>query len=372
MTSLDSSARGADKYSAVATEIRRRIATGHLQPGSQLPQRTELEEMFQVSKVTLQRAMNLLIEDGFIDATRRKGSFVSARPPHLSRYALAFQGQANPNIHLSQFWVALANECARREREEQCALPIYYGIDGHTDTPAFEKLNREVHEHWLAGVIFVPNYSHPPDLSWILNASLPCVVVQDGAEPQAPTIAVGQRLFLLRALDYVASKGCRRVAFLRHSGDLAGEFNLEFLMPEIEARGLETRPFWTQGVSLQDPIAARNCMHLLMQSGQSERPDALIITDDNLVEFGTLGLVDAGIKPSGDITVVAHTNFPWKTQSYVEVQRLGYDVHQLLSACIESIDCQRQGEDVPPFTELPALFEPEIFNNRRSGSNFSG
>lgn len=356
MSNPITSSRGVDKYTFIANEIRRCIATGQFSPGSQLPQRTAMEESFQVSKVTLQRAMNLLIEDGFVDATRRKGSFVAEHPPHLSRYAIAFQGQPNPRSHLSQFWVAFANEGARREREEECSIPVFYGIDGHTDTPAFQKLSREVNEHRLAGLIYVSNYSYQPDLSLVQETLLPCVIVQDEIHPQAPAVTGSQKSFMLRALDYVAAKGCRRVAFLRHGGDL----DLDYLPAAVAARGLETRPFWTQGVSVELPMSARNCMHLLMHGGQAERPDALIITDDNLVEPGTLGLVDAGVKPSGDVVVVAHANFPWKTPSYVEIQRLGYDVCQLLSACIDSINRQRQGEKMPPIVELPALFEHEM------------
>ena len=358
MSDLISSSRGADKYTSIANEIRRRIATGQLSPGSRLPQRAELEEDFQVSKVTLQRAMNLLIEDGFVDVTRRKGSFVVERPPHLSRYALVFQGLHDPHNHLSQFWVALANEAARRERQSQNSIPIYYGINGHTDTEDFHKLSSEIHEHRLAGLIYVPDYSFPPDLSVVGESGLPCVMLQYETNDLAPTVRVSLKSFMLRALDYVASKGCRRVAFLRHGGDEDASY--PYLPDALAERGLETKPFWTQGVSVRLPQSARNAMHLLMHTGQDDRPDALIITDDNLVEFGTLGLVDAGVKPSGEMVVVAHANFPWKTQSYVEVQRLGYDIHQILAACIENIDRQRQNEKVPVVTQIPALFENEL------------
>ena len=360
MSNLISSSRGADKYTSIANEIRRRIATGQFSPGSQLPQRTALEEDFQVSKVTLQRAMNLLIEDGFIDATRRKGSFVAQRPPHLSRYALVFQGQADPRNHLSQFWVALSNEAARRERQMQNSIPIYYGINGHTDTEDYYRLSSEIHEHRLAGLIYVPDYSFPPDLSVVGETDLPCVMLHYDENDQAPAIRASQESFMLRALDYVAAQGCRRVAFLRHGGD--NDASYPYLPGALAERGLETRPFWTQGVSIRLPESARNCMHLLMQSGQSERPDALIITDDNLVEFGTLGLVDAGVKPSGEMVVVAHANFPWKTQSYVEVQRLGYDIRDILAACLDNINRQRQNEKVPAVTQIPALFENELQN----------
>jgi DNA-binding LacI/PurR family transcriptional regulator len=120
------------------------------------------------------------------------------------------------------------------------------------------------------------------------------------------------------------------------------------------------RPHWVQGVHLAAPQLARNCAQLLMHAGQDERPDALIISDDNLVEFATAGLIAAGVRVPDDLEVVAHCNFPWPTPSVVPVKRLGYEVSRVLKACLESIDLQRGGEAAPAATVIPAVFEDDI------------
>lgn len=358
VSSLTSSSRGVDKYTFIASEIRRRIANGQLSPGSQLPQRTELEESFQVSKVTLQRAMNLLIEDGFIDATRRKGSFVVARPPHLSRYALVFQGTPGGTQTWSRFWMALANEAAWRERQDEVTIPVFYGIDGHTDTNDYQKLAIEVEEHRVAGVIYVAAYPRRPDLSLLQRTGVPGVTVQSSPHEGVPCVTIDEESFVLKALDHLKKQGRRRVAFV--CPPEYAERQGEFLQGQAAAFGLETRPYWVQGIGLEMPSAARNCVHLLMNAAQTERPDALVITDDNLTEAATIGLLAAGVGVPGDLDVIGHANFPWKTPCVVETRRLGYDVRPLLGACLQSIDAQRSGNPAPQLIKMPAQFEDEL------------
>jgi DNA-binding transcriptional regulator YhcF (GntR family) len=362
MSNVTTSFRGSDKYTSVASEIRRKIATGEFSPGSQLPHRTELEEVFQVSKVTLQRVMNTLIADGFIDATRNKGSFVVERPPHLSRYALAFQGtpqeSSTGNQHWARFWMALVNEAARRECQNNLSLPVFYGIDGHTDTNHYQKFVLEVEEHRVAGVIFVAAHPRLPDLSLLRRTGVPVVTIQCPPQEGIPCVVIDYESFVIRALQHLHQRGRRRVAFICTSD--FSEYMGKFMQQQVTAHGMETRPYWIQGIEAETPTAARNCVHLLMAPVQPERPDALIITDDNLTEAATTGLLAAGIKVPRDIDVVGHANFPWKTPCVVETRRLGYDVRPLLGACLESIDVQRRGQYAPQIINMTAQFEDEL------------
>jgi DNA-binding LacI/PurR family transcriptional regulator len=355
-----SASRGADKYTFIANEMRRRIASGEFLPGSQLPHRAALEETFQVSKVTLQRVMNLLIEDGFIDATRRKGSFVAVNPPHLSRYALVFQGTPYGEQLWTRFWMSLVNEASWRERQDHSSIPIFYGVDDCIESDESRKLAMEVAEHRVAGIIYVANprrHTISPLLSQL--SGVPRVVVQSTAREGMPCITVDYNSFIRRALEFLHARGRRRVAFICPP-DFAEEMG-GFMQEQAAACGMETRPYWIQGVGLEAPFAARNCVHLLMMNAASgERPDALVITDDNLTEAATSGLVAANVKVTGELEVVGHANFPWKTPCAVETRRLGYDVRPLLKACLQSIDSQRSGAHVAQLVEMPAQFEDEL------------
>jgi DNA-binding LacI/PurR family transcriptional regulator len=101
-----------------------------------------------------------------------------------------------------------------------------------------------------------------------------------------------------------------------------------------------------------------------MHGRPGERPDGLVITDDNLVPELTAGLAESGV---ADLAVVAHTNFPYPTPSAVPVTRLGYDVAKLVTMSMEYVEQQRRGETPPARTLVPAVWEGEVGESAAGG-----
>jgi DNA-binding LacI/PurR family transcriptional regulator len=132
------------------------------------------------------------------------------------------------------------------------------------------------------------------------------------------------------------------------------------LLAGMTARKMSTRPHWSQGAGRDGLHWIRNATHLLMHPGQLERPDGLIISDDNLVEYATAGLIDAGVKVPQDLDVVAHCNFPWPTPSVLPVQRLGYDARECLRICLDLLDRRRQGQTTESEVRLQACLAEEL------------
>lgn len=348
--------RPADRQRAVARELRERIVRGELAPGAQLPPHVALEEGFGVSAMTVQRALEQLKRDGFVRVQGKRGTFVVDAPPHLSRYALVFP-QPPDSPGWTRFWTALAREAERESDNPEHAheLPSYYAVDGHEDSEDYARLVRDVRAHRVAGLIFasVPHLVRGTPLLTEPGVARACIA----AAPQnaIPTLWVDMDKFFERAFDRVREAGRTRVAFLNPApfSDQCHQ-----LLQQAAQHGLQTRPFWCHSVNLSSPATARELVHLLMHDGGQERPDALIISDDNLLEPATQGLRDAGVR-AGQIEIVAHCNFPYPTPALLPVARLGFDTRFLLRACVSLIDAQRNHETVPPFTLVPPLFEGE-------------
>jgi len=90
---------------------------------------------------------------------------------------------------------------------------------------------------------------------------------------------------------------------------------------------------------------------------QRQRPDALIIGDDNLAEHVVQGLHDAGVRVPQDLDVIAHCNLPLVTRCKLAIRHLGYDVREVLKFCIDSIDRQRMGGSLKSVTRVSAKFK---------------
>lgn len=348
--------RPADSKNRIVSEMRARIVGGELLPGSRFPTRTEIARIYGAGTATVQTALDALTNEGFIRVQARRGTFVVDNPPHLARYGVVFLS-ASDEFKRNRFSTALDSE-VRHLRHQRPDLEIaeYYGVDGHEDSEDYQRLVREVRAHRIAGLIFTAHPFPVKGTPLLDEPGVPRVALMDAlGELPVPIISLNMDSFFAHALDDLKARGRKRIAFLNPTGICDWQ---DKLLPLLAQRGMETRPFWWQCVAPENAETARFVAHLLMRC--EERPDALIIGDDNLLEYAVAGLVAAGTRVPEELTVVAHCNFPYPTPSALPVRRLGFDARRVLEACIRSIDSQRDNVEVPQVTNIKAVFEEEL------------
>jgi len=360
------------KQVQIAEELRDRIVTGEFTPGTRLPTHNSLQNHYAASRATVQRAIDELREEGFLRSKGRAGTFVCEQPPHLSRYALVMPQRPSAQVDSwPGFTAALTTEAlALQGTRGHVDLSIFYdmgqGRFGQVEQEASDArlLSDQVKTHQVAGLIFAFPPYHLSGSPLMLEPGIARVaMMRDVDIPGVCVVYPNLGSFIDRALDFLVARGRRRIGIIAVRET---DVFMRHLSAGIAARQLECRPYWTQIVSHLYGRGVRNVVHLLMHEGQPERPDGLVITDDNLVPHATAGLIAAGVRVPEDVDVVAHCNFPRPTPAVVEVTRLGFDARQLLKACIARIDEQHRGERPQALTLIPALFADEIQNMRRS------
>ena len=346
------------KQGQIIADLRGKILRGDIPPVGRLPTRRELGAQYRASLPTVQQALDTLVADGFVQAKGTLGTFVVKSPPHLCRYGLVFPVHPGDPGPWSRFWTALVNEAMVINRSGPKKVSIFYGLGGHTDTDDYHSLLRELRHHTLAGLIFA---SQPSALAGspvlAMEGVARVAIMRPGWESLGvAAVSLDDASFMTKALDYLVSRGRSRLALIASAGD---KVRREAFDVGLAARGLSACPWWKQFVPVAPPECASQVAMLLAHPDQSERPDGIVIADDNLVESVTSGLMRVGVRVPADMEIVGHCNFPWPTLSVVPVQRLGYDSRQTLRACIEVIDAQLRGE-APTTVEIPALFEDEV------------
>ena len=349
-----------DKRASILAKLRQRIVGGEWSPGGRLPIRAELEQQFGVSGVTMQKALDQLKRDGFTYGKRRWGTFVAENPPHLSRYGIVFSGRPGTSRVWVRFWSALINEAANLQESRSRQMPVFYGVDGNSDSVDYQRLLHDLRHQRLAGLIFPSLPFNLTETPVMLDPGLPRVAIigLDEGGTRITPLVLDWASFIDKALDYLARRGRRRIAMLTAPGEqkeFAGD-----LRKGLAARQLETRPYWLQEVSQSDVQSAQACVHLLLHGRPQERPDGLIIADDNLVEYGVAGVIDAGVHLGQDMDVVAHCNFPWPAPQSMAIKRLGFDARELLERSIEIIDKKRRGEVSLGPEFVAAVFDDEV------------
>ncbi len=345
------------KQHSIFEQLKQQIVSGHFKPGERLPPRTEFEQTYKATPNTIQRAFHRLAAEGFVESQSRQGTFVAAAPPHLSNYALLIYSKRIPGDWQNNFWATLDRVGRELSRNTSKNISVRPCIAPEFHSQEYEDLLADIRAHRLAGLI----YCFPPDLAvgtpLIDNPGLPSVSLMDHRQANIPSIALNGRQFLTRAFEYFVDRGRRRIAVIfppnsydrlpRSLMDIAGE------------HGITLDETWLQSVDLLNPQWADNLVRLLMRGSAADRPDGLLVGDDNLLDFACRGLIKSGVRVPDDLEVVGHANFPLAGADLLPVCRLGFDVHQMLVAAIEQIDRQRRGEPVPARIWIPARFAAE-------------
>lgn len=86
---------GVALWRQIAERLEGEIASGALPPGTRLPTEAELAERFGVNRHTLRRALSVLSEQGLIEATPGRGTFVHEPP---LRYPIGARTRFSENV----------------------------------------------------------------------------------------------------------------------------------------------------------------------------------------------------------------------------------------------------------------------------------
>lgn len=354
-----SRSKASPKQDAITRFLRTQIIGGTLPPGARLPTRADLESRFAVSSVTVQRALDALSEHGFISARGTLGTFVAERPPHLSRYAVVFFNRPQRDGWL-RFHDALLAASALVATQTGHALTPYFCSSDAAGERDHRRLQHALAAHALAGMIFT---SHPYLLEGspvLTTPNVARVAIMPGNDyPEIRKIVYDEPDFLVQAFAWFAQRKRRRLALIT----VPGQFSQTLIDDLMVRHDVVSPAHWRQTVHPTHAPSARACAHLLVHDGQRQRPDALLLSDDNLVEPALAGLADAGARLGRDVEVIVHANFPspreatTTPESISEVHRLGYDACATLAAGVELIDAQRLGRAAPHHTVVRAVFE---------------
>ncbi len=337
-----------DQAQQVGLRLRTQLRRGRFNPGERMPTLRELTRRFDTSLNTVQRAIADLTRDGFVETRGRAGTFVTNHPPHLTRFGLAFL--YNPSAGPDR-WTRFHN--ALHLEAHSALLPrgrrfvhFHNLIDRQESNPNQLELRQDVASHRLAGLILMGSASLVESVTRVIDPELPRACIDHSGDPEVPAVVIDADAWLRRALTELAQRGRRRIALIQlqaHSTRPQDSTPVDFFLRHVQQAGLTTEPGFCQVNSLSSLLGVAQSVRLLMSLPEDRRPDGLIVSDDNLVEHASQGLVQSGLRagPGEPIDLIAHANFPHPVNVPMPVVHLGYDVRWMLAKALELLDAQR-------------------------------
>jgi len=109
-------------YAQLANILRHSMAAGFLRPGDQLPSEAQLCERYDVSPMTVRRAINLLVDQGFVIAEQGRGTFVKPVAMGAATFQLRdlqnlFNDSEHTTVHVLEARIIGADERVARKLE---------------------------------------------------------------------------------------------------------------------------------------------------------------------------------------------------------------------------------------------------------------
>lgn len=333
-----------NKYRSIATDIRDSIISGRWKPGERIPTQVELRNLYGTTIATVQKAMVELQQENFITSCGKSGTFVNGRPPHLYHYAVVVPATLNEFSSWDTLWTNFVN--LQRELEERfdCRFLFFCLEEGNPECSELRKLIADAECGRLAGIIFLQpprEYLLPP----LVASRTPCVVVTHDRLERVNTVWVDYGDFFRQAFDLLHESGCRRIAVL--SEVRMPRDYIEGLCRYAERQGAPIPPEFRLGYRLEPLSLAwlENLIALLFRGGPGERPDGLILANENFRDHVLHVLQQRKLIPGKDIEIALHTNFPVEKSCPFPINRLGFEVGKILEACLAALaESRRNGK----------------------------
>jgi hypothetical protein len=342
------------KYEVILDDLRSRIVKGTLAPGTQLSTWDELKARYKVARTTIRSALNSLRNDGFIESSSTRGMYVTQFPPHLNRYAIVFPGKPNGVVWL-KFWEALGQEMSRLGDQHGVSAVSYHQIRAVPGNEPFNDLFQQCTRQCFAGVLIVAG-AGATELIEALSPHVPATLISAGPEKtRYPTVGVDIETFRQRSIERLISLGRKKIAILNANPAENVSYEKLLLKERIRARA-----GWLLTANPDRPKSATNIMSLLFDRDFKSRPDALVISDDNLVVDALGGIISSGTRIPEDLEIVAHCNWGLENGVPVPVHHLGFDAKEVIRLSISNINKARRKQAFPIHQMVKAKFENEL------------
>ena len=337
------------KAEQIVQVLRNEILSGQRPPGAKLPTYDTLIEQFGVTRPTVARVLKALRTEGLITVDGTRGVFVAKTFPHHNRYLWVTSEQPG-SLEWTSFLATILELIERGETGIAGEVIPLVGVDGRANNPEYQTLCDAVEHSSVAG-LFLMNSATTYLLPALQTAGLPRVAIW-APLPHAALLSLDFTGLIDRAAARLLEKGKRIAVISPHAP------NLERTQAALLRHGLAKDRLWALHVA---PVGCERITELLFD--RPDRPDAVFVTDDNLVLPLLAGLKRAKVRLHREVFVLAHCNWPRPIGVAEGVEHIGFDVREVLCVAKECIDAQRAGEKSPGRL-VPPRFAHELLYSK--------
>jgi len=332
------------KYRSITEFVRSLIATGKLKPGTRLPPIKALAKQWDTNYFTVRLALTPLANEGLIERSPGRGSFVRDQHSQLSSVAIYYGGNlwVDPEGSFYQRLYYVLQGILERKN-----IRITTFIDtrppSHQGTP-LPDLVRAIEKREVQGVIS-PMLS-PDERVWIAKLGAPYSVF--GRQG----VGASYKEMVELALDRLAQDGCKTVGAISPENVNSG-----FFEQAVTRRGLKTTSRWCHHRNPSPTVTSEMLGYRAFKEiwAQQTRPDGLFIQPDWICRGAITAILELGVNIPGDLRLVLYRNegvqylCPWNVPSIVQNTE---KVAEALVDVLEKAHSEGKTEDAPRYVPV--------------------
>lgn len=321
------------QYQVIYDNLKAKIQSGELAPGSRLPFERELCEAFGVQRITVRKALDMLVQDGLIYKRAGCGSFVNA--PHRESEP-AQQGtllfvmnksqndiRSNSSAYNAQLFFLMEQMC----RQSGYTL-LYAGVSSAREIDALAE------QYPIAGAFLVSTLdAEIVERHLALGTPLLCL---NHHEARILSVLPDNEAGIAQAVSRLAALGHRRIAFVGGAPQSCNAMErLHGFVSAMHDCGLAVEPAllvqgdWTYDGSLK---AVQTMLSALAREAW---PSALVAASDMMA----LGAIEAanrlGLKVPGELSVVGFDNIDLCRFCSPQLTSVGPRAEQMAHVAVE-------------------------------------
>ena len=351
-------------YQQVAADLRRKIVSGEIPVGSQVPTHRELAVGYGVSLITINKALSGLVSEGVLHSRVGRGTFVAVRP--LEAGAGNVLGFVLRDLS-SPFFSLVAR--AAQGRAEALGYGMLFSAHANRLDREDEQIRR-FRELGVRGLIIVSmnrTYHVSDAIRALDDVNMPYVMVSFTEEPDVPYVGIRYELAGYLAARHLLGLGRRRIGYI---GDRFGSANFELRATgyrrALGEAGLASDPSFVFEYPFEGEWNDYRSGYALGEhvARLADRPDAMFVFND----LGALGfqdgLLDHGVRVPEDIAVVGLDDIELAARARVPLTTVRQPTDRIGALAVDALVARVRGERPP----VRQLLDPELVVRRSCGA----
>ncbi|WP_068619060.1 GntR family transcriptional regulator [Paenibacillus tuaregi] len=294
------------KYLQLKDELLSWLESGKLEPGKQFPSENEISEQFNLSRQTVRQTFGELEKEGWLERIQGKGTF--ARNPGRR------EGEQVKTIGIITTYISdYIFPHIVRGAEAELRNHGYRLLLSSTDNKKEKEMEslQLMTSQPLSGLIIEPTKSAEgnPNLSYFLDLqqkNIPYLMINEKyRELECPSLRVNDEAGGHKAALHLLENGHTRIAGFFKRDDLQGVNRLKGFLSAHREYGITVSPQWvvTYTTEQKQDFPFQKAVELL-QSGEQDRPTAMVCYNDELAVSLMEAAVSCGLRIPEDVSFI--------------------------------------------------------------------